>query len=471
MDKVCLLDDEGMRNFIINGYITVQTDFPADFHKRVYQQTEAIFEKEGNPGNEILPKVQALQEVFDHPAVRGVLTGILGPNYIMHPHRHCHLNPPGSRGQNFHQDSYEDDENVRHHRSRWAMAFYYPQDVTEEMGPTAVLPGSQYYNTRASADAFVELPLCGKAGTVTIVHYDLWHRAMANRSDQKRFMLKFLFCRMEEPQAPSWKSEQPRWLAVNGGSSSAPHQAMWRHLWNWFCGGKSASDESVHLHAADALGVRGTSARGAIPALIRALRDESEAVRLNAAYALGAIGEPAVPALIEALREEAEVSLEQNLKRSHTNPSQLYSVYALSTVGEPAVPALIETLRDEKWWVRAAAADILGDIGRPAKATVSALIEALRDESEWVRRNATEALGTIGLAAQDAVPVLIDLLSDQHSWVRHNAVSALARMGSAAQVAVPALNQALSDENRYVRGNAMIALRRIQAPEPQLHFT
>ncbi len=208
---------------------------------------------------------------------------------------------------------------------------------------------------------------------MTIVHYDLWHRAMANRSDQKRFMLKFLFGRMEEPQAPSWKSEQPRWLAVNGGSSSAPHQAMWRHLWNWFCGGKSAkgmtpfSDESVRLHAADALGLRGPSARDAIPALIAALRDESEAVRLNAAYALGAIGEPAVPALIEALREEAEASLEQNLKRSHTNPSQLYSVYALSTVGEPAVPALIETLQDEKWWVRAAAADILGDIGRPRR--------------------------------------------------------------------------------------------------------
>ena len=37
-----------------------------------------------------------------------------------------------------HQDSYENDQNVRHHRTRWAMAFYYPQDVPRELGPTAV---------------------------------------------------------------------------------------------------------------------------------------------------------------------------------------------------------------------------------------------------------------------------------------------------------------------------------------------
>ena len=34
-----------------------------------------------------------------------------------------------------HQDSYENDQNVRHHRTRWTMAFYYPQDVSLDMGP------------------------------------------------------------------------------------------------------------------------------------------------------------------------------------------------------------------------------------------------------------------------------------------------------------------------------------------------
>ena len=85
------------------------------------------------------------------------------------------------------------------------MGFYYPQDTTEDMGPTAVLPATQYYETHESAHAQQELALCGEAGTVTLVHYDLWHRAMPNQSDKKRHMLKFLFTRLDEPKAPSWK--------------------------------------------------------------------------------------------------------------------------------------------------------------------------------------------------------------------------------------------------------------------------
>ena len=90
------------------------------------------------------------------------------------------------------------------------MAFYYPQDVTEDMGPTAIQPATQYYMEPSDAPG---LSLCGEAGTVTIVHYELWHRATENLSDKIRFMLKFLFCRTEEPQQPSWNAENPNWGA------------------------------------------------------------------------------------------------------------------------------------------------------------------------------------------------------------------------------------------------------------------
>jgi len=44
----------------------------------------------------------------------------------MHPHRHCHYNFQNRKEQGIHQDSYEDDEYVRHHRTRWVMVFYHP---------------------------------------------------------------------------------------------------------------------------------------------------------------------------------------------------------------------------------------------------------------------------------------------------------------------------------------------------------
>ena len=493
VDKAYLLTDAEMRNFIVNGYVVVKADFPAGFHEAIYQKTKMAFEKEGNPGNNLLPRIPEIQEVFNHPAVRGALTSVLGPNYIMHSHRHPHYNPPGSTGQNLHKDSYWGYQKVRHHRPWWAMALYYPQDVTEENGPTAILPATQYLMTRTHDDSEVELPIYGEAGTVTIIHFDLWHRAMPNRSLNPRYMMKFQFTRMEAPQQPSWNAENPMWieprlseqsedtrslktpgvLRTTGGLVN--HQVMWRHLWNWSSGNglspeKAASpsanggvsqwmkalgdaDASVRLKAADALGLMAESAQDAIPALRGALGDASEPVGLNAAYALGAIGERAVPALMEALRDASE-------------SVRLNAAYGLGAVSTPAVPMLVEALGDVSEPVRRYAAYALALMGQSAQDAVPALIQALGDASELVRRYAIEVLGTMGQSAQDAVPALIEtLLRDTDGQVRFDAALALARIGQSAHDAVPALIKALKDENRYVRDNAVVALHRIGTPE------
>ena len=53
------------------------------------------------------------------------------------------------------------------------MAFYYPQDADEEMGPTAIISKSYYYLTHEAAHTENEIALSGEAGTITIVHYDI----------------------------------------------------------------------------------------------------------------------------------------------------------------------------------------------------------------------------------------------------------------------------------------------------------
>ena len=93
-DSKHLLTDEQMQHFIVNGYINIKTDLPVDFHEAIFQETEAVFEKEGNPGNNLIPRIPDIQEIFDHPVVDAALTGLVGPNYYTHPHRHCHYNPP-----------------------------------------------------------------------------------------------------------------------------------------------------------------------------------------------------------------------------------------------------------------------------------------------------------------------------------------------------------------------------------------
>jgi len=160
---------------------------------------------------------------------------------------------------------------------------------------------------------------------------------------------------------------------------------------------------------------------------------------------------------------EAVGLLDTNRAAQHTNPSQLFSGFGLSAQGAEAVPYLLEALDSGQWPLRAAAADVLGDIGLRAGTAVPGLIDRFADESEWVRRNAAEAVGNI--SAPDAAVPLARLLSDDSChFVRHNAALALAKIGPTAHQALPALQKARNDESYYVRENARLALARILSP-------
>ena len=435
VDKTYLLTDEQMRHFIVNGYVIVNTDLPASFHDFIYEQTEIVFEKEGNPGNNLLPRIPEIQAVFDDEWVIGGLTSVLGEDYYMQPHRHAHFNQPQSEGQQMHQDSGKEWS----HHTRRLLVFYYPQDTPVELGPTAIAPGSHYYNTADGAAAGNEFPVCGRAGTVAIVNYDLWHRAMPNCTNKNRYMMKFLAARMSEPQSPSWNSEEMEWdqheLIGNG-----THQKMFQHVWDWHYGTTNGDTPT-----------NGQSVES-VPKLIEGLGNDSESRGLNAAYALSEFGESAVPALMEAFEDESEA-----IRRN--------AYYALSAMGAPAVDPLIGSLGHIDSQVREVAAEALGDIGSPAQAAVPGLVAVLEDESERVRFHAAEALGTVSQGDSTAIPALSAALRDENERVRQDAALALARIGPHAAGAVRALEAVFSDGNMYVRGDAVHALYRIDTPE------
>lgn len=430
---VHLLSDAQMRHFIVNGFVTVTTELPAQFHDAVYEKTVSVFDKEGNPGNNLLPRIPEIQSVFDDANVRGALTSLLGPDYYMQPHRHPHYNPPGSKGQGMHQDG---GKRWSHHTRR-LLVFYYPQDTPVELGPTGVVPMSHYFSTGEGSEVSPEQPIVGEAGTVAFANYDLWHRAMPNSSEKRRYMMKFLYARMSEPEAPTWANKEADW--TNGTSvGPAEYQEMFRHLWNWHRGGE---DDTLH----------GTSNGESLSDLISSLNSASESTGLQAAYALPRFGEQAVPALVRCLEEESEMT-----RRN--------ACYALNAVGTPTVEALRDALKDQREYVRANAAEALGDLGNRAEPAVSALVERLADESGAVRSRAVEALGTTSQSSSIAVPGLVKALEDTHDGVRRNAVFALARIGKDTHGAVEGLQNLLFDANRYIRGDAVHALYRIGTP-------
>ena len=100
------------------------------------------------------------------------------------------------------------------------------------MGPTVVVPGSQFYNTLPPDGEEREKALTVEAGTIVIANYDIWHRGSANTSTHNRYMNKFLFTRIEEPTAPSWDSTETEWEP----GADSPTPALWRHIWQWHTG-------------------------------------------------------------------------------------------------------------------------------------------------------------------------------------------------------------------------------------------
>ncbi len=454
-DSIQLLSDEEVQRFIVDGCLTVQADYPPSFHASIRDQIEVVFAKEGNPGNNILPRVPQIGRVFEHPNVQGALTSLLGPDYILNPHRHCHLNPPGRRGQQWHKDCYVYDHNLRHPRFYWVLAFYFPQDTTEDMGPSGVLPGMQMYKTISAADPEQTQEearaFCGPAGTVALIHFDSWHRATENVSTKNRYMLRFQFARTREPEKPTWDHQSRAWSP----GIEDRHPALSRDVWHWLCGKPEKKQQTQ---------------KGDLKNLLSVLKRGSECERLDAAYGLAEFGAPAVPELVAAMREEALATIEETEAKTPdnahgTNPTSGCAALALALIGEPAAGALVGMLSDEHWWVRAVAAHVLGRLGASAVEAKPALRKAMSDRHWWVRRNAIEALGAIGVFSDELIADLTDALGDGDYRVRRNAALTLAKSGATGCIALEALLEMLEDENRYNRFYAAYGLKQIDTPD------
>ena len=208
------LTDDEMASFVINGYHVVTPQLTEGLNTQIYNSLEAL---PTNPGDGILDAVPQLNQIWNSPEVDGALVSLLGPDYEMFPHRHCHRNAPGTPSQQIHQDNLNDlrieGGQVRlPDRIDLVLAMYYPQDVTSNMGPTCVLPGTHVLQAMpermASQGNFREQYIATvTAGSVVILHYDIWHAGTANTSDKVRYMLKFLFQRKINPSVPSWNHD------------------------------------------------------------------------------------------------------------------------------------------------------------------------------------------------------------------------------------------------------------------------
>jgi HEAT repeat protein len=255
-------------------------------------------------------------------------------------------------------------------------------------------------------------------------------------------------------------------------------------------------------------------AKEVLPALAKAIKDDSPPIRVDLARTLSRCGSEALTPLLRLaddpdarvrahalaglvrLKPPVEKVLPILAKKAKSDPESTVRQSALQTLGwlgKEGVPAAIAALADKDPSVQKTAVRTLAKIGKDAKEVSVALKgTATSADNADVRGTAVTALGRLGKEGEEAllsllgrddsatrlaclqfygkqgkvpksaVPDLIKALTDKEADVRVLSAHVLGLLGADAKAALPALGKALKDDDERVRAIAATAIKRIK---------
>jgi hypothetical protein len=507
-----LFTDEQVQHYIADGYIIVDSNLSPAFHSGITERLDHTIANElPHPGDNIVPRIPALDELCESPVVRGALISLLGEKFAMLPHRFPHNSEPlgedtkkvfdpfeqqpkmgkGSvSGSGWHQDGHSHSGRSRWHASRAVNVFYFPHDTPLNMGPTRFLAGTHLHATLRGMCAEQVVFQIIPAGSVVIAHFDIGHAGTPNNTNTARYMVKFVAVRTQNPTAASWDHQDSEWRTPDDLKTPHVVPVVWKSLWNWMRG----VDRSEGL---------APPSREDLTALIEGLGTEDQGQRLSNLYTLIAAGAPVVEGLVGTLlatsglgRHESLDSadpgyfaMSKNVHERRFGERQFVpedAAIALAAIGAAAVPTLKSLLVHDDPWIRINAAYALGDAGPQIAGSCADDIAKLLDDSERnVVRAALDALCVLGTFSDSTVKRLHHILAEDNKdwnveadgeprlgghWTMQNqarylsALALLAFVSNASTASAEveaALITALDDDTGYTPAMACLALERL----------
>ncbi len=223
MTGIKLLTTTQMAQFAARGFLQLDTQLPDTLNKRfltdigktsqhpdsiaghydsIRQSSTIPVVPAGTKLQAAYPMNSALATLIADPHVAGAIENLVGLDCIF-DHHFLHITFPEEmypetmqpvRSQNTHQDSTIDPRQAFD-----VQVFYFPHEVTLEMGGTRYIPGTHFrIVSEASIGRYQNIRgqhhvVC-PAGTVMFFHMGLWHGGGMNRSDQLRYMFKIRLC-------------------------------------------------------------------------------------------------------------------------------------------------------------------------------------------------------------------------------------------------------------------------------------
>jgi ectoine hydroxylase-related dioxygenase (phytanoyl-CoA dioxygenase family) len=440
--------DRLVQDFASRGLVVLAPEdlgIPDEVHQRVYTQEKRAHDAQQPVTPSSIPDVL---EVLNAPGLVDACNRLVGKNWAIVPFTHNASFTSGARDQHWHKDDNApyNSRKQRHHQAVQIEMLYYPQDVREDMGPTATVPYSQYWasNHEENHDNFAGAdhldfayqlggmegkPISGpdseysvedivnrntahdarmrdavhnldwplvmpleaaplRAGSVVIYSHNTFHRGNHRRDDWRnwpenpRFMWRFWLYRTTDAVADTTPLE-PDWQGVDPLTQKDLSAA----------GDDVKTVWRYHNHwiqTSQAPPPQAVSADlEALAAQLLLKGEENEPARIGAAYRLAADSDTdsAIDHLTQALYDERE-----SVRRAAT--------YGLIAVGPDATDAFIEASHSVIKWVRKAGVYGLGDASPLNKEVLAAVTARLNDDpSVYIRSVAAGTLGCLGRRA------------------------------------------------------------------------
>ena len=439
-----LLTDQQVQQFIVDGYLILKPSVDPSLHKVIDEKFCWLSANETNPGNNILPRLPELNQILESPEVRGAMISLLGENYITCTHCFWHGRKPSEKEfspeqvrqqviDGSHQDNYCPAAIGMSHQMQYLRFMYYSHDMEEKMGPTHIVPGSQYHAKISDEDRVRQMPVLGEAGTVFISHFDLIHAGCPNQSDRTRNMIKFLFIRNSVNNKIQWDMKDPTWS--HAGNSSLPYavESCWEHQWENLIGKKHIGHseevvDDVFTAPKNLEGIELSDAIQNLPVninskdfLISQLNKGHQAVRTSAIYALIKLGKDIFPDLEKILSETKapkEFLDEKRLVNLNVSFDDITEV--LIGIGEESLEVIETLMNSEEEWVVLNALHYLNISGCSNEKIISKLEELADHKSTYIVSWVCLALGYVG--NEKHIPVLLNIIGakyEQEQYAKH----------------------------------------------------
>ena len=371
-----LLDDDQVQSFINFGFLEIPLPELDSIHSEVTSRLREVCEAESHHGNNVLPRIPLLQKVLRNDKIHGALVSLIGPDYLLHPHRAIHRSTPlrkaldgfsqssdghlmgdGSTATSiWHQDAQSPLARARHHFPKFLIGFYFPHEVTTEMGPTRFLIASHCDNG-PDLNRPIYQPQHIRAGTFFLAHFDIAHAGFPNVSDDDRLMLKFVFARTKQPTEPTWNNEIDEWRTIDDTSfEQGLYEPAASFIWNRMCGRINTERGTVRM------------SHGVLK------REVQQDKRLRAIY--GATESLSVKECVEALKSAQGKKKHERLQKNLRDSVRGYPIrwneravvmetatYRLAFFGQESTDAVRSLIKFDDPWLQVNAAFIAGEIG------------------------------------------------------------------------------------------------------------